>query len=357
MLDKAFSSARLFTAEDGERSLSVITTQARPGEYVVSVMNSAWHECPLKLVSHVGDIRSCEELRIEDDETKDVGYVPFGVSNAAPGTDGAKTIAGGSVRIFRVCVDSRDVRVLPEATPPQNPRGVALRLWSNDPVKEQILSRPTFFRHYDGVMVGARYVLSRDIRTIEEERGWLDRQGVERLVDMGDVINLFPDMRFVDNHPVEGARSREMRNDFLTKAKAFGVSTVFLNSHQIRARRVNRTRDENAVRANLQAFSDELAKAGITSVMRDTAQLDSGAPVAERDPAVWLVSARQRNVEQRWVSSDYRPVSSSFGAVARERLAEVARRKGVRVVFNAIYPDRDSEYEDVVFWENLKNRE
>ena len=173
---------------------------------------------------------------------------------------------------------------------------------------------------------------------------------------MGDVVNLFPDMRFVDNHPVEGERSREMRRDFIAKAKAFGVSTVFLNRHPIRARQAQRARDENAMRENLKSFSEELSKAGIASVMRDEAQLDSNVPVSERNPAVWLVSARQRNVEQKWESSDLRPLSSAFGAVARERLAELARRRDVRLVFSALYPDRDGEYEDVVIWENLKNR-
>jgi len=99
-------------------------------------------------------------------------------------------------------------------------------------IKEEILSRPTFFQHFDGVSVDWRYLADRESSALQKEAGWLGLQKVRVLVDLTSGINLFPDLRLVNNIEPEYRRSMEAIRNVATKMQAIGAHDLLLSLHK-----------------------------------------------------------------------------------------------------------------------------
>jgi hypothetical protein len=99
-------------------------------------------------------------------------------------------------------------------------------------IKEEILSRPTFFQHFDGVSVDWKYLADRESSALQKEAGWLGLQKVRVLVDLTSGINLFPDLRLVNNIEPEYRRSMELIRNVTTKMQVFGAHDLLLSLHK-----------------------------------------------------------------------------------------------------------------------------
>lgn len=91
--------------------------------------------------------------------------------------------------LFYNCV--APVEVVPEVKPVPNVKGCALTLRNIRNLKEEILSRPTFFEHYDRVVIDYRYPEEREEAVLIQEGGWLRRQKLKISVDLTSGLNLF----------------------------------------------------------------------------------------------------------------------------------------------------------------------
>jgi hypothetical protein len=79
----------------------------------------------------------------------------------------------GSHRIFEVRLQQD---LMPHVAPPPRPRGRILPLRKIGSIKEAILARPTFFEHFDGVLIDWRYLHDRQLASLVQEAGWIGRQ-------------------------------------------------------------------------------------------------------------------------------------------------------------------------------------
>ncbi len=84
------------------------------------------------------------------------------------------------------------VEEIQHRAPPPRLRGRILTLRHATSIKEEILARPTFFEHFDGVCVDWSYLHERERVALEKETGWLKRQGVRVVVDLSSGVNLYP---------------------------------------------------------------------------------------------------------------------------------------------------------------------
>jgi hypothetical protein len=229
VLASAFQKQKYFDVGDG---LSLITCRRGKGDYTLGISNNSLRELPMRIVSNVGAIKSVEELPLDQSEKQAVGYLPEGFEKAAIGVSGKDTIAGADIRIFRVRVEETGVEELSHAVPPPNPTGRFLPLRGMRGIKEEILSRPTFFQHFDGVSVDWKYLADRESSALQKEAGWLGLQKVRVLVDLTSGINLFPDLRLVNNIEPEYRRSMELIRNVTTKMQVFGAHDLLLSLHK-----------------------------------------------------------------------------------------------------------------------------
>ena len=114
---------------------------------------------------------------------------------------------------------------------PQVHRGL-LPLRGLRPIKEEILARPTFFGHFDGVVVDWRYFREREQQSLAAEAGWIQRQGLRVWVDLSSGANLFPTLRLIDNVPEDYAASMAAVSDIQAKMERVGAQDLILSLHR-----------------------------------------------------------------------------------------------------------------------------
>ncbi len=114
------------------------------------------------------------------------------------------------------------------------------------------MRRPTFFEHFDGVAVDWRYLDCRQQSSLEFEGAWLARQGARVFVDASSGVNLYPDLRLVNNDEAEFARSTSTLTQLMNKMASIGARDLILSLH--------RTPENN--------FSWEQTRASFVSTLR-----------------------------------------------------------------------------------------
>ena len=386
-LDREFRAQMLFgTSRDCETNgLSIVTCRKAPGEYTVLVMNNTWRELPLRLHAFAGRARKVVEQKIQSREKGAVGYFPTFVKPDDPGEDSAQTIAAGSVRVFRVMLDEAGaVEALPEVKPRPNAKNATLFLHNvAGPIKREILRRPTFSRHFDSVMVDWKYLLSRDDEDLAEQTNFLKLQQIGVLVDLSSGLDLFPNLRFLENDPNETPRVKHKLKRLLEKMEILGAKDVVITIH-CRPANMSQADFESQFVDYAKGFCRACAKRGVRVHMRGvggfkeladfTARIGEpnctmaprletemrrcamnikGSPAILRKvkAPIWYVSAGGLD-ENRQGTSSAAPLNSCGvdEGVMLDNLRALHESAG-RVVFDAVYPDLDSEYRDIRLWE------
>ena len=222
----------------------------------------------MKVTSLVGPIESLRELPLDTAERSAEGFLPEGVSATALGRNTETTIAGGDVRIFDVRVKEAGVEEIAHTAPPPRPRQRALTLRHPRSIKEEILARPTFFEHFDGVVVDWRYLHDRERSALAAEAGWIRRQGLHVLVDLSSGIDLYPTLRLIDNDPQDFARSMAAIGDVIDKMATLGARDLILTLHRHPENNFSGDQTQAAFVSSLQSLCGKAAGQGVTLHLR-----------------------------------------------------------------------------------------
>jgi len=382
-LDQAFRSQTLFEAG---QDLHVIACRKDRGVYTVGVLNNAYHALPFSIVSHCGPIASIREIAVDTSERGAPGQLPPGVDFAAIGVNGPATIAGGDVRIFEVRLKTERVEEIPHVVPLLRPRNRILPLRKIASIKEEILARPTFFEHFDGIVVDWRYLHDRRLETVQQEAGWIARQKLRVIVDLTSGINLFPDLRLVNNSPEDLAASLTVIDDVLAKTAVLGGRDLILSMHsqpevdftsQQYVASTDATLKEICRRAesrqmtvylrvcpgkppaNLADARESLKRLGMANLRLavNTGLLAASGPVAKELAAeargkigLWMAGQPALDIDGRLWSVHQRIADPE----KRQQLAQIlAIAPDAPVVFDVLYENHDAEYLDASFLERL----
>ena len=378
ILDQTFQRQKLFEAGAG---LSLIVCRRGTGDYTLGIANNSLAELPFQIVSHVGSIQAIEELPLDQSEKRAVGYLPEGFENAKIGRGGKDTIAGADIRIFRVHVRESGVAEIAHTPPPPNPTNRFLPLRGMNPIKDEILLRPTFFQHFDGVAVDWKYVASRDPAALQQEAAWIGLQKLRLVVDLTSGVNLFPDLRLVNNIAPDYARSMASIHEVVEKMGILGAHDLIIPLQRFVENNISQAATWDGFDATLREICREAGARQITVHLRlapsrpprdlnEAVQFVNrvGAPnlrlapstalllAAKSDPqqvadalkdhlGLWLVNTPEFDVAGRlWNACG--PIAGSNQA---EPLAALLRlNPGVPVLADVPYENQDQEYLDAV---------
>ena len=230
VLDAMLKEQALFSVGDG---LSLVVCRKEAGAYTLGICNNSLEPKPYAVASHCGPIESIAELTLDQSEKGAVGYLPEGLENTAIGASGDGIMAGGDVRVFSVKVHEEGVEDIPHVAPPAHTHGRILPLRGARMIKEEVLARPTFFDHYDSVLVDWRYVHDRTPEALTCESQWIKRQGLRVYVDLTPGINLYPDLRLVNNDPERYAESMAVVDKVLAGMAALGAHDLLLSPNRV----------------------------------------------------------------------------------------------------------------------------
>jgi len=229
IMGEALQEQQLFSVSKG---LSLITCRKGQGKYILGVHNNDLHVRPLQIKSHCGSIQSITEMPLDQSEKGATGYWPKGHRDNDGGISDDRNIAGGDIRLFQVTVDEDSVKCLPQVPPPGRPHNRMLSLRSQVSIQEQILARPTFFQHFDGVKVDWRYLQTRDRAELKRSADWLARQQVRVVVDFSSGLNFYPDLTILDTLLWRYKKSMRMIEDVLEKMSLLDAKNAVISLHR-----------------------------------------------------------------------------------------------------------------------------
>ncbi|HEY5912324.1 MAG TPA: hypothetical protein VJA21_17110, partial [Verrucomicrobiae bacterium] len=250
--------------------LSYVTCRKRAGVFTVGIANNGWTEQPFRIEAACGPLESVRELPLDQSEKVAVGYLPENTDAAALGQGGAATIAGGDTRIFEVTLKETNVFEIAHVKPPPRPRGHILTLRHARSIKEEILVRPTFFDHFDGVCVEWNYLAERERAALHAEGGWLKRQGARVIVDLSSGLNLYPTLRLIDNQHLDYAASMAVLSDVLEKMELLSAADLVISLHRYPENNFNDEQTRAAFTATLKSLAAQAAKRSVTLHLRLT---------------------------------------------------------------------------------------
>ena len=229
LLDALFTNATLFTSS---ANLSLVPTYTSKDQFYLLVSNPELREQPLKLLSPQGTITGLEEIPLDQSEKGAEGYLPDGFEGADIGHSTNTTIAGGDTRLFAAILSSDSLHFLPKVQPKPRPIGVALHLRHIDrSIRYEVLLRPTFFQHYDSVVVDYSYLITKDDEFLKQESRWLKQQNVSVYVDASPSVNLFPTLRLTNDAPDLHNETMQSLTRLLYKMNALGSCDLIMSLH------------------------------------------------------------------------------------------------------------------------------
>lgn len=286
LMEDMFSSLELF---DTDPNLSIVTCVRSDNEYTVLITNNDWEPRPFSIKAKQGSISSMEELVINQDEIKALGYTPKVVQTPS-GRNSKDMIAGGSVRAFRIKTKGMPVSIMEEVTTVPNVTGRSLTLRNIKNLKEEILVRPTFFEHYDGVVIDWRYIEDKEEATLRNEAGWLGRQKLNITVDLTSGLNLYPDLRIVDNDEHYYEKSMARIKKIIDKLSVIGAQQLVLSSQRSIENNYTMEQFNKSLVESLQKLADYASDKDITILFRP-----SYRRVADKTPeAIEIVKKANR---------------------------------------------------------------
>jgi hypothetical protein len=365
-------------------NLSLITCRRGPGEYTIGIANNTWREQPFRLESLCGKIESRHELPLDTSERGAIGQTPEGVDAANLGKSTANTIAGGDFRIFAVKLQESGIEEIQHQAPAPRPKGRILPLRRPTSIKEEIMARPTFFEHFDGVCVDWRYLHEREKAALEKETGWLKRQGARVVVDLSSGVNLYPTLRLIDNLPSDYTASMTTVNDLLAKMETLGAKDLVFSLHRHPENNFTDEQTRASFVTTLKALASQAAARGVTLHLRvgfgkppwnvaealelldrigapnlklalSTALLEQQSPSPEiaarlKDQlGLWLIAASRRDAAGK-IWDAHAPIHSASDLDAL--ICWLAISSATPAVLDAVLDDHDSEYLDVMAFDN-----
>jgi hypothetical protein len=337
ILDREFRAQALFEAGEG---LSVIVCRRAPRDYTIGIGNHTLRPLPFEIRSRIGPLASVRELALDQSEKGAAGQLPEGFETAAVGTGDARTIAGGDVRIFRVTLGEENVAETKHVAPPARPRNRILTVRGSRPIKEEILARPTFFQHYDGVVVDWKSLHNRTAAALERESRWIGTQKLRVMVDLSSGINLYPDLRLVDNLHGEYEASLATIEDVLAKMKILGAKDLILALDRVPETNMTRKEAGLSWESTLRRVAAQARANDVTLHLR---LAPPRAPSKVADALGLLDRVGASNLRLAAAMAEI-PGARLGLWMLRTRDAATLPAVDIPVVFDAVYSNHDEEY-------------
>jgi hypothetical protein len=379
VVDGVLRKQMLFEADP---RLALITCRKGPGDYVIGLFNNQWKELPLALRSHIGPIESMHELALDTSEKTAAGYTPESVDTTGLGSGGTNSIAGGDVRLLAVRVRETGVEEIAHTKPTGRTRSLLLPLRAPRSIKEEVLARPEFFEHFEGVVVPWTYLDDRESAALEREAGWIKRQGLRIVVDLSSGVDLYPTLRLINNLPADYEANLQTVTNVLHKMEVVGARDLLLSLHRHPENNFSDEQTRAAFESTLGKITKEAATRQITVHLRmafgkppwnleeSLRLLDRvGAPNLRIAPSTALLIAASVKPENAghqikgragfWLAAAPRKDSTGhlwdahgqlhLSADTTSVLDYLKSAPDLPVILDAVYGDQDEEYGDAAF--------
>lgn len=274
VLEELFKEQKIFDVGEG---LSVIVCRKEGGKYTVGICNNTLEQKKFNIQSNIGQITQIHELELDCSEKNCVGYLPLNFEQADIGMNDESHIAGGDIRIFEVAVNE-NTDIMEHNIPEKRKKGRAKVFGRVTSIKEEILKLPTFFQHFDTAVLDWKVLHQCETSFLKKEGMWIKKQGLHVIIDVSSGINLYPDLRLVNNDEEEYNSSLACILDVMEKMGHMGAKDLLISLHRAPENNFSYEETENSFRNTMNFLCKEGQKSGITIHLRqkigDSAAVD-----------------------------------------------------------------------------------
>ena len=177
---------QLFSVSGGD--LMYVINHKGKGDYLIGIFNDTFKAQDFKIDSHIGTIKSIREIEVPGSFVKDTpGYYPYRLGKIPERTNKMDKIEGGDLRFFRVDVDEKGTKILPELRPEKELKNKYLAFDSIFELKNRIVLWPSFFDYFDGIKLNAGSLFDSDLSKFSIDLIWFNNRKVPFIIDASDV--------------------------------------------------------------------------------------------------------------------------------------------------------------------------
>jgi len=230
-----------------------------------------------------------------------------------------------------------------------------------------------------------RYLHEREKAALEREAGWIRRQGLRVYVDLSSGVDLYPNLRLIDNLADDYAASMEAITNVIAKMEVLGARDLVLSLHRHPENNFTAEQTQAGFENTLKALAARAASSQVTVHLRlafgkppwsipeaaqmldhiDAGNLRLAASTAllagTRESAdlvqtlrsklgVWLVAGARADLAGKLWDA-HAPL---YNASATESIARwIALSPTTPILLDAVYPNQDDEYLDALALEKL----
>jgi len=228
-------------------------------------------------------------------------------------------------------------------------------------------------------VVDWRYLSTREAASLKAEAGWIRRQGLRVAVDLSSSLNLYPDLRLIDNLGDDYTASMAAISDVLGKMCILDAKDLLVSLHRYPENNFTAEQTAAAFEATLRRLAADAAAKGITLHLRQTFgkppwSLTEAASLLERVGAAnlclapstallaagnvkpddinsvlrkkggfWVAAAPRHDIAgQLWDA--HAPIHQADPATGRTIRAYIEQVANLPVILDAVLADADAEF-------------
>lgn len=124
------------------------------------------------------------------------------------------------------------------------------------------------FAHFDGVVIDWRYLQVRKREELAQEAGWVGQQGLSVVVDLTSGINLFPDLRLLNNLRQDHAASLAAIEDVIAKMEILPARDLVMSLHRYPETNFSEEQAWQSFEATLRQVSERARRREVTVHLR-----------------------------------------------------------------------------------------
>ncbi|GBG07274.1 hypothetical protein PAT3040_01822 [Paenibacillus agaridevorans] len=253
------------------RSLQCIVNTCEDGSFLAAIVNNSSSTQMFDFVSNKYGFSIESELPIPALPEDLIGYYAkeFQHEENAEEGSGSMAIKPADIRIFRLKASEWTFQTQEVSFPADSTKGKFLAIRNISSLKTELLTKPTFKHHFQGVKLDASYFIEKDMEWLRQEASSIRRYKVEVIIDFSSMLNHYPQLSLLNNIKDRYEEGRKSIALTFEKAALLGCKRAIFILHRNAENHITVEDAVEQMAASLKGICADAAKYGITIYLQN----------------------------------------------------------------------------------------
>ncbi len=182
---------------------------------------------------------------------------------------GSLTIKPADIRMFRLETSEWTFHTQAISFPSDCTQGRFLAVRSISSLKTELLTKPTFKHHFQGVKLDAAYLMEKEFEWLRQEAAFVQRRKVEVIVDFSSMLNHYPQLSLLNNIKDRYEENRKLIALTFKKAALFNCTKAIFILHRNAENHITVEAAIEQMAESLKGICEDAAMHGITIYLQN----------------------------------------------------------------------------------------